>query len=68
MKDVHSPGRKPYHMTHKDASELLMLYETNSTRKLAEKFRVSQTTICKRLKKAKELEENYGKETKAESV
>lgn len=52
-KDIHAPGRPVKVMTQAEATELLTLYETNTTRQLAEKFRVSQATICKRLKKAR---------------
>lgn len=52
-KDIHAPGRPVKVMTQAEATELLTLYETNTTRQLAEKFRVSQTTICKRLRKAR---------------
>ena len=52
-KDIHSPGRPAKIMTQTEASELLTLYETNTTRQLAEKFKVSQATICKRLRKAR---------------
>lgn len=52
-KDIHAPGRPVKVMTQTEATELLTLYETNTTRQLAEKFRVSQATICKRLKKAR---------------
>ena len=51
-KDIHAPGRPVKVMTQAEA-ELLTLYETNTTRQLAEKFRVSQATICKRLRKAR---------------
>lgn len=52
-KDIHAPGRPAKTMTHTEASELLTLYETNTTRQLAEKFKVSQATICNRLRKAR---------------
>ena len=52
-KDIHAPGRPVKVMTQAEATELLTLYETNTTRQLAEKFRVSQATICKRLRKAR---------------
>lgn len=52
-KDIHAPGRPIKVMTPAEATELLTLYETNTTRQLAEKFKVSQATICKRLKKAR---------------
>lgn len=52
-KDIHAPGRPVKVMTQAEATELLRLYETNTTRQLAEKFRVSQATICKRLRKAR---------------
>lgn len=53
MRDIHAPGRPVKIMTRAEATELLTLYETNTTRQLAEKFKVSQATICKRLKKAR---------------
>lgn len=53
IRDIHAPGRPVKIMTRAEATELLTLYETNTTRQLAEKFRVSQATICKRLKKAR---------------
>lgn len=52
-KDIHAPGRPIKVMTPAEATELLTLYETNTTRQLAKKFKVSQATICKRLKKAR---------------
>lgn len=52
-KNIHAPGRPVKIMTRAEATELLTLYETNTTRQLAEKFKVSQATICKRLKKAR---------------
>ena len=52
-KDIHAPGRPTKVMTSTEAQELLTLYETNTTRQLAEKFRVSQATICNRLRKAR---------------
>ena len=52
-KDIHAPGRPVKVMTQAEATELLTLYETNTTRQLAEKFKVSQATICKRLRKAR---------------
>ena len=51
-KNIHAPGRPVKIMTHAEATELLTLYETNTTRQLAEKFRVSQATICNRLRRA----------------
>lgn len=52
-KDIHAPGRPAKIMTQTEANELLTLYESNTTRQLAEKFKVSQATICKRLRKAR---------------
>ena len=52
-KNIHAPGRPVKIMTRAEATELLTLYETNTTRQLAKKFKVSQATICKRLKKAR---------------
>lgn len=52
-KNIHAPGRPIKIMTRTEAKELLTLYETNTTRQLAEKFNVSQATICKRLRKAR---------------
>ena len=52
-KDIHAPGRPIKVMTRAEATEVLTLYETNTTRQLAKKFKVSQATICKRLKKAR---------------
>ena len=52
-KNIHAPGRPIKVMTRAEATELLTLYETNTTRQLAKKFKVSQATICKRLKKAR---------------
>lgn len=54
-KNIHAPGRPVKIMTHAEATELLTLYETNTTRQLAEKFRVSQATICNRLRKARRV-------------
>lgn len=52
-KNIHAPGRPVKVMTQTEATELLTLYETHTTRQLAEKFNVSQATICKRLRKAR---------------
>ena len=52
-RDIHAPGRPAKVMTQTEANELLTLYENNTTRQLAEKFKVSQATICKRLRKAR---------------
>lgn len=52
-RDVHAPGRPVKYMSPDEAEELLKLYETHSTRQLAEKYNVSQSAICKRLKKAR---------------
>lgn len=52
-RDIHAPGRPAKVMTQTEANELLTLYESNTTRQLAEKFRVSQATICNRLRKAR---------------
>lgn len=52
-RDIHAPGRPTKVMTQTEANELLTLYESNTTRQLAEKFRVSQATICNRLRKAR---------------
>lgn len=55
MRDIHAPGRPIKIMTQTEASELLRLYETSTTRQLADKYNVSQATICKRLKRAREV-------------
>lgn len=52
-RDIHAPGRPAKIMTQTEANELLTLYENNTTRQLAEKFKVSQATICNRLRKAR---------------
>lgn len=52
-RDIHAPGRPAKVMTQTEANELLTLYENNTTRQLAEKFKVSQATICNRLRKAR---------------
>ena len=54
-KNKHAPGRPAVPMTHTEAQELLTLYETNTTRQLAEKFKVSQATICNRLRRARRV-------------
>lgn len=72
IRNVHKPGRPAEPMTIIDARDLLAEYQTKSTRQLAKKYNVSQTTICKRLKKARaRMEEEYGREEttqKAESI
>lgn len=52
-RNVHAPGRPVKYMSVDEAKELLTLYETHSTRQLAEKYNISQSAICKRLKKAR---------------
>lgn len=52
-RDIHKPGRPAEPMNIADARDLLTEYQTKSTRQLAKKYNVSQTTICKRLKKAR---------------
>lgn len=72
MKDIHRPGRPAAPMNITDARDLLAEYQTKSTRQLAKKYNVSQTTICKRLRKARaRMEVEYGGEEttqKAESI
>lgn len=70
IRDVHKPGRPAEPMDIVDARDLLTEYQTKSTRQLAKKYNVSQTTICKRLKKARaRMGVEYGREetTQAEA-
>lgn len=71
IRDIHRPGRPAEPMGIADARDLLAEYQTKSTRQLAKKYNVSQTTICKRLKKARaRMGVEYGREEtqKAESI
>lgn len=71
-RDIHRPGRPAEPMDITDARNLLSEYQRKSTRQLAKKYNVSQTAICKRLKKARariEEAENDGNEaTEAKSI
>lgn len=55
MKNIHKAGRPSSPMSFKEANRLVSLYEGFSTRELAEIYKVSQTTICSRLKKARSV-------------
>lgn len=52
-RNIHRAGRPAMYMSKDDCITLLNMYETHTTRELAETFRVSQATICNRLKKAR---------------
>lgn len=54
MNNIHKPGRPRKILDDNICTVLLTMYETKSTRQIAEKFKVSQPTICKWLKKARE--------------
>lgn len=56
-KDIHAPGRPRKELSKEMVVALLTMYETKSTRQIAEELQVSQTTICKWLKRAKEQEQ-----------
>ena len=63
IRNVHKPGRPAEPMSITDARDLLAEYQTKSPRQLAKKYNVSQTTICKRLKKARtRMGVEYGRE------
>ena len=51
MNNIHRPGRPKKILDDNICTVLLTMYETKSTRQIAEEFKVSQTTICKWLKK-----------------
>lgn len=54
MNDIHKPGRPKKILDDNICTVLLTMYETKSTRQIAEEFQVSQPTICKWLKRARE--------------
>lgn len=54
MNNIHKPGRPRKILDDNICTVLLTMYETKSTRQIAEVFKVSQPTICKWLKKARE--------------
>lgn len=54
MNNIHRPGRPRKILDDNICTVLLTMYETKSTRQIAEEFKVSQPTICKWLKKARE--------------
>lgn len=54
MNNIHKPGRPRKILDDNICTVLLTMYETKSTRQIAEAFKVSQPTICKWLKKARE--------------
>lgn len=51
MNNIHKPGRPRKILDDNICTVLLTMYETKSTRQIAEEFKVSQPTICKWLKK-----------------
>ena len=53
-KNPHRPGRPRKELSKETVVALLTMYETKSTRQIAEEFKVSQPTICKWLKRARE--------------
>lgn len=57
MNDIHKPGRPKKILDDNICTVLLTMYETKSTRQIAEEFKVSQPTICKWLKRAREQQE-----------
>ena len=62
-RDIYRPGRPAEPMDIADARALLAEYQTKTTRQLAKKYNVSQTAICKRLKKARaRMGVEYGRE------
>lgn len=54
MNNIHRPGRPRKILDDNICTVLLTMYETKSTRQIAAEFKVSQPTICKWLKKARE--------------
>ena len=56
-KNPHRPGRPRKELSKEMVVALLTMYETKSTRQIAEELQVSQATICKWLKRAKEQQE-----------
>ena len=54
MNNIHRPGRPKKILDDNICTVLLTMYETKSTRQIAEEFKVSQPTICKWLKEARE--------------
>lgn len=56
-KNPHRPGRPRKELSREMVVALLTMYKTKSTRQIAEELQVSQTTVCKWLKRAKEQEQ-----------
>ena len=61
-KNPHRPGRPRKELSKEMVVALLAMYETKSTRQIADELQVSQTTVCKWLKRAKE-QQTGGTET-----
>ena len=53
MRDIHRAGRPAKNLDTEEATALLKEYATSTTRQLAKKYNVSQSTICNRLRKAR---------------
>lgn len=59
MNNIHRAGRPKKRLDDDMCKILLTMYETKTTRQIAEEFHVSQPTICAWLRKAKiQLSEN----------
>lgn len=56
-KNPHRPGRPRKELSKEMVVALLTMYETKSTRQIAKELQVSQATVCKWLKRAKEQQE-----------
>ena len=63
-KNPHRPGRPRKELSKEMVVALLTMYETKSTRQIAEELQVSQATVCKWLKRAKEQQEEDRWQTK----
>ena len=53
MRNIHRAGRPAHPMPPDEAKQLLTDYETMSTRQIAKQYGISQSAVCKRLKKAR---------------
>lgn len=56
-RNPHRPGRPRRELSEEMVTALLTMYETKSTRQIADELKVSQATICKWLRRAREQQE-----------
>ena len=56
-RNPHKPGRPRRELSAEMVTALLTMYKTKSTRQIANELQVSQATVCKWLKRAREQQE-----------